>query len=68
MITGVLWLLSIRSQKGKKKYIKNKEKEKGDVHQERCAREMVCASTNFHMHNSTSQVCDLLLVFNAVAY
>lgn len=68
MITGVLWLLSIQSQKGKKKIIKNKEKEKGDVHQERCAREMVCASTNFHMHNSTSQVCDLLLVFNAVAY
>lgn len=48
--------------------MKTKEKEKGDVHQERCAREMVCASTNFHMHNSTSQVCDLLLVFNAVAY
>lgn len=67
MITGVLWLLSIRSQK-RKKNIKNKEKEKGDVHQELCAREMVCASTNFHMHNSTSQVCDLLLVFNAVAY
>lgn len=67
MITGVLWLLSIRSQK-RKKNIKNKEKEKGDVHQERCAREMVCASTNFHMHNSTSQVCELFLVLNAVAY